>query len=164
WKINADFAYNSVSIDRSNQNFMLLEPYADGRIVPLSLTVPNMIQQFSHNNYYWVTNAYTSYDTELNHAHHVHIMVGTQFEYDRQHRIDVGKTNLVTEEVPSLQTANGDVTASERLVNWSTQGYFSRLMYNYQEKYLFEANARLDGTSRFKIGRASCREDANMHM
>src|SRR5690606_39955249 len=85
-------------------------------------------------------------------------------DLDRQHRIDVGKTNLVAEEVPSLQTAYGDVTASERLVNWATQGYFSRLMYNYQEKYLFEANVRLDGTSRFKIGRASCREDANMHM
>src|SRR5690606_36297562 len=93
-----------------------------------------------------------SYETERNNAHHVHIMAGTQFEYDRQHRIDVGKTNLVAEEVPSLQTAYGDVTASERLVNWATQGYFSRLMYNYQEKYLFEANVRLDGTSRFTKG------------
>lgn len=152
WKINADFAYNSIGIDRSNQNLTIDEPYAGGRIVPLSLTVPNMIQQFVHNNYYWVTNAYTSYEAELNNAHHVYVMAGTQFEYDRKHLINVSKTSLVVEDVPSLQTANGDVTASESLVNWSTQGYFSRFMYNYNEKYLLEANVRVDGTSRFVPG------------
>jgi TonB-linked SusC/RagA family outer membrane protein len=40
-------------------------------------------------------------------------------------------------------TNNG--TASE----WSMRSFFSRLNYSYKDKYLFEANIRADGTSRF---------------
>ncbi|MBN8858507.1 MAG: TonB-dependent receptor [Sphingobacteriales bacterium] len=45
---------------------------------------------------------------------------------------------------PSVQTLNG--TSSE----WSIQSFFGRLGYNYNGKYLFEANARYDGTSRIQ--------------
>src|SRR5690606_37410029 len=45
-----------------------------------------------------------------------------------------------------------DPLASENLTHWSTQGYFSRITYNYDQKYLFEANGRYDGTSRFQQG------------
>lgn len=149
WKINADFAYNSIASDRSNRNFMLTELYSDGRIVPLASTVPNRIEQVTQNNNYWVANLYTTYDWQIASGHHMQVMAGMQKEYDKLHLINVAKTALVVENVPSLQTANGDVTASERILNWSTQGYFARLMYDFKEKYLFEANARYDGTSRF---------------
>ena len=33
---------------------------------------------------------------------------------------------------------------------WSTAGFFGRLNYDYKGKYLFEANLRYDGTSRFR--------------
>jgi TonB-linked SusC/RagA family outer membrane protein len=33
--------------------------------------------------------------------------------------------------------------------HWSTQSFFGRINYNYKEKYLFEANLRYDGTSKF---------------
>jgi TonB-linked SusC/RagA family outer membrane protein len=33
--------------------------------------------------------------------------------------------------------------------HWALRSYFGRLNYNYEEKYLFEANLRRDGTSRF---------------
>src|SRR5690606_28161996 len=42
---------------------------------------------------------------------------------------------------------------SEQLGSWSTLGYFGRLNYDYEEKYLFEANIRRDGTSRFQDGK-----------
>lgn len=32
---------------------------------------------------------------------------------------------------------------------WAIQSYFGRLNYNYKERYLFEANLRIDGSSRF---------------
>lgn len=153
WKINADFAYNSLAVDRSNRNFTLTELYSDGKIVPLASTVPNRIEQIAQNNHYWAANLYSTYDWQINANHHFHAMAGMQKEYDKTHAMNVAKTALVVEEVPSLQTANGDVTASERLLNWSTQGYFARLTYNFKEKYLFEANGRYDGTSRFVSSR-----------
>src|SRR5690606_7464759 len=35
---------------------------------------------------------------------------------------------------------------------WALQSFFSRFNYNYDEKYLFELNARYDGSSRFAEG------------
>jgi TonB-linked SusC/RagA family outer membrane protein len=35
---------------------------------------------------------------------------------------------------------------------WALKSYFSRLGYSYQEKFLFEVNARYDGSSRFPEG------------
>lgn len=39
---------------------------------------------------------------------------------------------------------------SERGTTWGLRSYFGRLNYNWQQKYLFEANVRVDGTSRFQ--------------
>src|SRR5690606_37030723 len=36
--------------------------------------------------------------------------------------------------------------------HWSLRSFFGRINYNYKEKYLFEANARYDGSSRFASG------------
>ena len=44
------------------------------------------------------------------------------------------------------QKANG--SASE----WALRSYFGRLNYNFKQKYLFEANIRYDGSSRFSEG------------
>ena len=38
---------------------------------------------------------------------------------------------------------------SGRRYEWAIQSYFGRLNYNYKERYLLEANLRIDGSSRF---------------
>ena len=35
---------------------------------------------------------------------------------------------------------------------WALRSYFGRINYNFNEKYLFEANVRYDGSSRFSEG------------
>lgn len=47
-------------------------------------------------------------------------------------------------------TANQQATGSAH--EWSLLSYFGRVNYNYKERYLFEANARVDGSSRFALG------------
>jgi TonB-linked SusC/RagA family outer membrane protein len=39
------------------------------------------------------------------------------------------------------------------MYHWATQGVFGRFNYNFNEKYLFEASARYNGSSRFEKGR-----------
>src|SRR5690606_37541857 len=36
--------------------------------------------------------------------------------------------------------------------HWALRSFFGRVNYNFKEKYLFEANARYDGSSRFAKG------------
>jgi TonB-linked SusC/RagA family outer membrane protein len=47
---------------------------------------------------------------------------------------------------PANQTATGSAT------EWALRSFFGRVNYDYQQKYLFEANLRYDGSSRFAQG------------
>ena len=60
------------------------------------------------------------------------------------------RKELVTDKVPSISTATGDSQVDDWWNHWATQGVFGRFMYNYREKYLFEFNARYDGSSRYE--------------
>lgn len=152
WEISVDFAFQSVAVDGLNTDLTVIDHLVDQRRIPVSFTVPSQVFKIMNNNHYWVSNAFTSYDWQVNSDHRIFAMVGMQYEYSKAHGINVQKTNLVVQDIPSIQTATGDVIATENESQWSTQGYFSRLTYNFKEKYLLEANARYDGTSRFQEG------------
>jgi len=47
---------------------------------------------------------------------------------------------------PANQTATGSAA------DWALRSFFGRINYDYQQKYLFEANLRYDGSSRFAKG------------
>ncbi len=152
WKINADYAYKSVDGFRSDQELTVYDHLVDGSEVESGNTVPSSIQQYHTSNYYWTTNVYSSYDFSISNRHNFSVLAGTQFEYNKERELNVLKNNLITSEVPSLQTATGDAVATETLEHWATEGYFGRFKYNFMDKYLVEINVRRDGTSRFTRG------------
>ena len=52
--------------------------------------------------------------------------------------------------MPSFNTSWGDnTTLTDEKNHWSTMGYFFRLSYNYEERYLFDVNARYDAASKY---------------
>lgn len=152
WVINADFAYRSVDQFRSDQELIVYEYAVDGTPIESGNTVPSFIEQFHHSDYYWTTNAYSSYNFSLE-KHNFMILAGTQFEYNVDRNLVGLKNDLLVPEVPSLQTSIGEPIVSEGLNHWSTEGYFGRFTYNYDERYLIETNLRYDGTSKFREGK-----------
>ncbi|HRO47149.1 TonB-dependent receptor [Agriterribacter sp.] len=149
WKIYGEFAYQSTGIVESDRQLAVYTNLVDGSLSPFAGSLPSSITQSHHNLSYWTTNIYTSYDLNVG-KHNMLLMAGTQFELNQINQLTASKTNLIVQSVPSLETANGSLSAGENLEHWATQGYFGRITYNFNEKYLFEANARYDGTSRFK--------------
>ena len=149
WKITGEFAYQSTGMVQYIQELTVYEHLVNGNLSPFASSVPNSLKKSHQNIAYWTTNVYTSYDLNLG-KHNVVLMAGTQLELNQLEQLTASKTNLIVPTVPSLETANGSLTAGENLEHWATRGYFGRLTYNFNEKYLFEANARYDGTSRFK--------------
>lgn len=152
WRIKGDFAYRAGMLKQQNIDKAVIEHYLDGSLVPHGETLPSQAEQIHEDNYYWSANLYTSYDTRINEMHSFSATLGTQYEYDNTSRMVASRINLIVPEVPSLSTANGDPVVSQTLGHWSTLGYFGRLNYNYDEKYLVEVNGRYDGTSRFREG------------
>lgn len=97
---------------------------------------------------YTMMNVVSSYEKYLG-DHYLKGLIGYEQEERKHSSISATGVGLITNEVPSLSTSLGDKTVSDIMYNWATQGIFGRINYSYQEKYLFEASARYNGSSRF---------------
>jgi TonB-linked SusC/RagA family outer membrane protein len=151
WKINADFAYQSIDQydihdgqDFAGTNWITGEK--------TSSWFASRVYEYHQSNYYMSANAYTTYEFSLNENHNFLLMGGTQFETGTYRSLNANANHLMVNDVISLSTTTGEKSISEGLTHWATEGYFGRLSYNYKEKYLFESNVRYDGTSKFIEG------------
>ena len=103
------------------------------------------------DNYYNL-NAYLSYHHIFANDHKIALTAGTAFEKDKNDQFWGKTTNLLSSSVPTLNTGIGDATThtlSETGGQSAIQSYFSRFNYSYKDKYLLEADGRLDGSSKF---------------
>lgn len=152
WTINADYSIRLNAQKFTSENFTAYEDMVDGTMIALATTVPSYIAKRQRNNLYQSTNMYTSYDFSLAEKHNFTVMGGVQYETQRNEALWGRKNDLITPEVPSISTSTGDIQLTDEMEHWATAGAFFRVGYNYKEKYLFEANGRYDGTSKFAEG------------
>jgi hypothetical protein len=82
--------------------------------------------------------------------HQLKLMVGGNMEISKYTKLGASRDELL---VPGLSDLNLAVGQNQTIVGggyeWATTGVFSRINYNYKEKYLLEINGRYDGTSKF---------------
>lgn len=152
WSINADYSIRLYTEKFTSENFTAYEDMVDGTMIALATTVPSYMAKSQSNNLYQSTNLYTSYDFSLADKHNFVLMAGVQYEAERLEKLWGRKNDLITPGVPSISTSTGDIQLDDVMTHWSTAGSFFRVGYNYKEKYLFEANGRYDGTSKFAAG------------
>ena len=95
------------------------------------------------------TNIYSSYTKQIK-KHTATILGGFQSELEKTHYFSASRDGLYSPDALSLNTTGGkedDVSGNNQ--HWATAGFFARLNYNYDGRYLLEVNTRYDGTSRF---------------
>ncbi len=118
---------------------------------------------FSHNGAPWhlgvIDDVYTNFNTTLYSTlnyrkkigvdHNFNVLAGYNQETSYYRTLGGSRVTFPATALNEInagsatgQTARG--TASE----WAIQSFFGRINYDFQSKYLFEANARYDGTSR----------------
>jgi len=114
-----------------------------------STTVENQkFQHTSDNTVYTALNIFGDYSAKINH-HNMKIMIGfNQEHYDWSEHL-IYRTNIINQELPSISGAVGETFADDSFSEYSIRGGFYRVNYDYQGKYLFETNARYDGSSKF---------------
>lgn len=95
------------------------------------------------------TSLYADYEYMLK-KHNFKATVGMNSEYYYINELIGKRYDVINENVPSINTATGtnDLKASSR--EWATMGYFARVNYDYDGRYLIEGNIRRDATSRFR--------------
>ena len=152
WKIYAEG--NIKTINRMNHSEELLVPWwrADGETADWSVitggTVTSVEEKTWRDNYL-TSNIYSDYFKQFDSGHYFKVMAGFNAELMKSRDLSGSMSNLISEDVPTLNTATSNPLTSGGYSHWSTVGFFGRLNYNFKEKYLLEFNMRYDGTSRF---------------
>lgn len=100
---------------------------------------------------YFSTNFYTDYSFKLADKHNFKVLIGMQTEYYKSEITRVASSNILDPNAPFIPSEIGGETlmASESKGEWSSMGFFGRLNYNYDDRYMLEVNMRGDGASRF---------------
>ncbi len=101
---------------------------------------------------YWTIQGYTSYQKEIN-KNFFKLMAGAQVEEKNNKQLSGTAKKLVVPDIDAMRIALGDRTVNDLLSDWATAGFFGRLNYNYDERYLLEVNARYDGSGRYQRNR-----------
>ncbi|MHC8948630.1 SusC/RagA family TonB-linked outer membrane protein [Sphingobacterium hungaricum] len=127
----SDDAYNSVIVGGNNNAATLTESHTNE-----SLTTSNIKLNFQRRFGQHYINAFVGYEQSLNHL-----------EY-----FDAQRFNYLSTELPELSqggTASTDYLNSGYSSNYNRRSFISRVVYNFNEKYLFEGQLRADGSSIF---------------
>jgi TonB-linked SusC/RagA family outer membrane protein len=94
--------------------------------------------------------AYTTYNKNLG-DHNFKLMAGSDIEYFISEFQSSKAYGLMLPSKPTLNLTSGAQFTNGYPTHWSTLGYFGRLNYAFKNKYLLEANLRMDGASNFPI-------------
>jgi TonB-linked SusC/RagA family outer membrane protein len=147
WKTNFNYNFNYNGSKNTYYENKIFVEIPDGQVVNFWAD-PDIYTENWGSNKYNALNAFTSYERTVE-DHFFKAMVGYEQEYRYFSNIVGGRSALISDQVLSFSTATGTFTLDDAKSHWATQGFFGRLNYNYKEKYLFEVNARYNGSSRF---------------
>lgn len=108
----------------------------------------------NRKNYQYYMDGIVRYEKTLAERLTVNVMVGASQEYYKRGWFGASKLDLIDPALSVIDAATLDASAFGNAQDWTMQSYFGRLNLNFADKYLFEANLRRDGTSRFMAGDA----------
>ncbi len=98
----------------------------------------------------WTANIFATYAKTFNEDHNLKVMAGWTAEQEEYKYFYAKRNGLVDYNLPNLALTNGtNYTISASNTHRATTGFFGRVNYDYKGIYLFEANGRYDGSSRF---------------
>lgn len=156
----ADFFRNMVSLKGDftfqNSNFnekrrQVPVPYSNkpGTIAYVGTTT-NDLRDINSTTQYIATNVYADFENTFNDTHYLKFLVGYNYEESTYKRYMAQRNGLIFEDAYDMNLALGQsVTVQGGYEKWVIVGGFSRLNYSFKDRYLFEMNARYDGSSKF---------------
>ena len=96
------------------------------------------------------TSAYADYTLNFLDKHNLKVMVGMNSESYRYNNVWARRADVMNDDRPDINTSTGTQSNGGSRGEWSSLGYFGRLNYDFDGRYLFEFNIRRDGSSRFR--------------
>lgn len=96
------------------------------------------------------TSLYADYSLNFLEKHNLKVMLGMNSESYRYNNVWAKRSDVMNDNNPDVNTSTGTQSNGAYRGEWSSLGYFGRLNYDFDGRYLFEFNIRRDGSSRFR--------------
>jgi TonB-linked SusC/RagA family outer membrane protein len=139
---------------RNRRNWIYARPYSLWNFqtdfeYPLRPNVSNLFNG-STRNYTTVYNSLLRFNESFTGGHNISALLGFDEEYNRMDAFDARKDDILGDDVIYILDAGTNMVAIDGSgTDDALRSYFGRINYDFKNKYLFEANARYDGSSRF---------------
>lgn len=149
WSGTVNYTFDGTFNNETNHSKTLFTTVPSGTLQAIGGTAPNSFMRYSANTQKSIVNAFTNYDFEIK-KHSFKLLAGYVKELTTFSSLYGYNTNLYSDKIPSISTTYGTTpSVSDGASKLAIQGYFGRLNYSYDDKYLLEVTGRRDGTSRF---------------
>lgn len=139
------------------EQFVVYSHYKDNpenTYTALTSANKDQVSEYSLKTTYLNPTVYSNYNFSLKEKHNFTVLGGFQAEIMKYCDMEGARTGLVTTDLPvlNLTTDADSYTLKGLYKNWKNAGFFGRINYDYNGKYLVEGNLRYDGSSRFRRG------------
>ncbi|MEN7550691.1 TonB-dependent receptor [Rapidithrix thailandica] len=93
-----------------------------------------------------------TYEKQIGRDHFIKVLAGFNQEEYRKDEYSASIKEFPNNNVRELNAGLEDPTLAGTAEDWALRSYFGRVNYELRDRYLFEANIRYDGSSRFAQG------------
>lgn len=115
-----------------------------------SKTSPATAGVHYRTNLNWLNENTVSFKRVFNEKHSINAVAGFTVQKDALEMFQAGATDFPTDYIQYL--AGGNVNAGTNYVSeWAMLSWLARVSYTYNDRYLFTATVRRDGSSRFGV-------------
>lgn len=114
---------------------------------------PNSVKDERNNSYQMTMRLLANYKKRFGDDHDLAFLYGMEQISFRKYYSMAQRKDLISDALPDVSLGSaGSQFAEGRPTKWGINSYFGRINYGFRDKYLFEANIRADGSSRFAKG------------
>lgn len=160
WDIHAELNYNVLSATRHWDSLVRYNHDVEGNPYVYGDGSSNVHEDYYKENFFNV-NLYTNYNWTVAEKNDFHVMLGFQTENMKQLAYGLQRNGILVPDLPVVDLTSGLTPKGDPVTpsvngsrnEWDTAGFFGRINYSYDSRYLLEANLRYDGTSRFRSNR-----------
>lgn len=147
FNFDATYAFNWSQRDRKTNVYA----FGTGPDATSSRPANDTYEELHINQDYWKTEGFFTYTPRLGDNHSLKLLLGASAEWKRSHGTVAQETDSIREDKANFQLMGTDsyYVNDYNSYSWSMAGTFARINYNFKDRYLVEASARYDGSSRF---------------
>lgn len=106
-------------------------------------------QALSYRRTNWINTQTLRYSKTVDEVHNFSVLIGFSYQETRNESSNVTGEGFPSNDLSSLNNAANITNGGSSISEVALDGYFSRINYNYGNKYFAEFSLRRDGSSRF---------------